>query len=349
MAITYENPNILPSGGNVVIPKTYTSTVTGTSGTTATYTWDVNIQPTGNSTGVYFPVRIQANYNSNFNMQTGGYVCPLEVVVNIQGTGTHDKVVGQVVQINAAGTGAITSLVGIESEIASIAAGCTIGNYVAYYFPNLAGVPNIGNITNFYSYAIDHVNSASKNAGRTLNGNLYELVPAHHMGMTSGRYYSAPHNGSISTAAVAANVIYAEKIFIPTRKTLTNVGFGVSVAHNSNARMCVFTSVDGKLGNLVVQTGEISCNSTGEKSFTVNQMLDAGTYFLCALFQGTPTVYIHSMDTSSQINNLGAGAFNTASDLTTYYNFAYGPFPSSAGVISYSGSSAEPHLWFKVA
>lgn len=348
MAITYENPNILPSGGNVVIPKTYTSTVTGTSGTTATYTWDVNIQPTGNSTGVYFPVRIQANYNSNFNMQTGGYVCPFEVVVNIQGSGTHDKVVGQVVQINAAGTGAITSLVGIESEIASIAAGCTIGNYVAYYFPNLAGVPNIGNITNFYSYAIDHVNSAFKNAGRTLNGNLYELVPANHMDLTAGRYYSAYNTGPITTGPVTANTIYAQKIFIPSRKTINKVGFGVSVAHNSNASMAVYTCVNGKLGTKVFESPAISCNVTGERNYTANVQVEGGTYFLCANFAGAPTVYTHTVDNGCQVNNLGATAYNSATEVTTYYSFTYGSWPASAGVISYSGNNVEPHLFFTV-
>ena len=324
------------------------STNTTTAGTSAQNTIDVAVQPTANSVQVTFGLRTQVTYNSSKNTGVGGYATASQDVVNTQGTGTHDKIVGKLTQLNMTG-GNVNSAVGLESEIASLGASTTVGSYAAFLVPNLSGVANIGNVTNFYSFACQHVNSASLNMGRTLNGQLLELTPDYHPGLAVGRYYSAPYT-TISTFTISTGTVYFVPVFVPARTTLTKLGFTVTTAlASSSARLAIYDSVAGVPQNLVIDAGTVSTTTTGDKEITISKSLEAGCYFLAAQFDHAITVNVHDTG-ATRVSQYGAPASNTSAAGHTNLGtlaYAFAAFPTTAGSLTYTAAQIEPHLWFR--
>lgn len=320
------------------------------SGTQVSLSDNSNTVLTANSAAVIFGRRIQLNHNSTYNMTTGGYLCPVEFVLNTAGTGTHDKAVGQLTQLNLTG-GNLTSVVGVESEIASLGASTLVSGYAAFFVPNLAGLPNVSNISQFGSFICQHVNSYSMNYGQTLNGQGIEIAPPYHPGLVAGRYYTAPHD-NITTQAMAANIAYAVPIYIPERLT-TGIKLGFTVTTGAgNARISLWTAKGGTFSTLVAQSGSFSVATTGDKEQTLSPpVIDAGCYYIVAVFDSTPTLNWHSMLAQYRVWQYGAPASNTsgaAHTCTGYMPFTFGAFPSSnSTALTYQNIQIEPHFWFR--
>lgn len=307
--------------------------------------------PESDSTAAFYGHEGRVIWRGKYNLTTGGWITGGRAYVDMDvAAGTVvDKVVTHISQTEIKGSGTINTVLGYEAEIIAIASSIqSIGNFVGWCFPDLSALPNRSKIQNLWSFANNDRSAHMKNSGRYLTDKLAELTPAHHLGINPGRYYSTLYQGALTTGAVTPNVIYVQDVFFPTRDVLGEVGVEVTVAHNSNARFALFSVVDGKLGTKIADFGEVSMNAVGARTIALNVEVDAGTYFLCANFQGTPTVRMHTISSVFKNFFLGQNSFNPASpDQTTYYPFTYGAYPDSAGVIAYSTSSTEPHLWFR--
>lgn len=351
MAYIINSPSILPG-------KAYTESNSLITGTNAARTNDITVNPSAGSTQVLFAERNQLNYISAQNMNTGGYLCPGQDVINTAAsTGTHDKMVGRLAQFNLLG-GAVTSALGFEAEIATIGASTTVGSYAGFYLPNLSGVPNIGNVSQLYSFASDHVNSASKNAGRTLNGRLAEIGPAYHPGLVTGRYYTAPYD-TLAAQNSAVNILYFVPIWIPHRCTITKLGLTVTTLGAGSARFGLWDSVNGFAGGLsgiprnrIIDAGTVSVATTGDKEVTISQSVDAGMYFISMVTDVVFGFNWHTIDPRLRLAQYGAsGAAVSGSGLegAAYMPFTYGALPATnSTALTYQAIQNEPHLWFRL-
>lgn len=331
-------------------------------------TLEVNVVPPSNTTAVVFGDRARAIYNSTFNTSAPGYLSASSSEIVTSGSGTHDKLVGHLVQLSTAnGAGNITSAVGNESSFNALGATTLVGSYASYYCPNLAAVPNIGNINLFYAFANDHIGapgqalakpSIVKNSGITVNGTLRELAPAPHAGLVAGRFYSAPTT-ALSSAAVLANTAYFVPVYIPHRCNPINLSINITTGAAGNVVMGLYNSacsgfpsaVNGVPTTLVAQTAQLSTASTGLVSGSITipaGYIDAGLYFIAVLFSATPSVTQHTVD-ASRVALHGAGSI---ADLTAlgYVPTAYSStLPATVGVLTYTNAiTTEPRACFRV-
>lgn len=312
--------------------------------------------PEANTVAAYYGGEHRLVWSGNVHMTSGGWLTGSRAYVEATvGPGKNlDKIVTHISQTvikGGASGGAVNTVLGYEAEIIEISPDISvILNFVGMCFPDLSALPNRNKIQSMWCYANNDHNAHMKNAGKYLNGILNEITPADHIGLNPGRYYSTYYAGALGTAVVTPNVIYAEDVFFPTRDVMVEVGVEVTVAHASNARFALFTALDGKLGTKIADFGEVSMNATGARTITVNQEVEAGRYFLCCNFQGTPTVRTHTVSAVFKNYLLGQASYNPgAVDQTTYYPYTYGPYPDAAAVISHSTTNTEPHLWFRVS
>lgn len=342
------------------------ATDAATSGTNAKNTIDVTVAPSSSSTQVFFGERVQITYNSTQNMAVGGYICPVQYVCNTAGSGTHDKIVGTLLQHNPTG-GNVTALVGNESEIGSLGASTLIGNYVANYVPDMSGVTNIGggskttngNVSNIYSFACEHYLSKMKNTGQYMKAVdalgaasiMQEISPSYHPGYVASQYYGPRgRTGAVTPIALTQNVVYMTPIHIAERTAFTKIGCNVTTAvAASNIHIGLYYVTGGQLSTRIIDTGDISSATTGVKETTITStVLEAGTYMAVIQCSGVG-VSVNGVTLPALLDMFGVST-NTGVDCTPYYNpGAYAAFPSPFGfTIAYADTSlVVPFIWLR--
>lgn len=357
--LAYVSAN-LPSGGGgldeaAVDAKLASSTTTKTvvTGSVIGQSSDMYVQPTGNTSATYFARRDQLTWNTNNNLTVGGWITANESVLNINGTGTIDKVVTNMSQVNLSNSVTVTSALGYEAVLSAISASTTVTSFCGFYFPNLRNVPNIGRVTNMAAFVNDDSVAHCRTRGPFYNATLQEFAPPFHPGIAPGRYYTAPY-WYLGQGAAGAGVAYCVPVHIPHRITMGTMGFEVLTAvGGANARLGLFTAENGKIQNRVWQSGEISCGTTGVKEVAVSTVVDAGTYWMTITTNTSVGINFHvpiAADVRASI--FGAPAHNTvegALHRSAVVTFSYGSYPSTVGVVpTYSSGEAEPHVWYRV-
>lgn len=325
-----------------LVSSSYTDT--GTTGTVTKSTTTVDVTPTANSSRVVFARKVEINYSSNFNITTGGWLTASEKVINTEGSGTIDKLVADMTQLNLTG-GNIAAAVGYEAEVSAIAASTLVGGYAGFYFPNLSGVANIGNITTIAALQNDHTNAHILNRGKYLNGEMVELTPPYHIGLLAGRYYSAPAK-SMTTNVMSPDVIYTTFITVPSRTTITKLGFNVTTGLAGNGILGLYKVVGSTLTTLVAQTSSISTATTGEKEGTISATVDAGTYALVGVFSSASTLSWHEISSHAAI---GASTATGYSEQAYIAPFTFGALPATANIVpTFAANTIEPHFWYRI-
>jgi hypothetical protein len=320
------------------------SSDSATSGTAAKAGLTTSVSPTANTTQVLINYRSQINYNSSSNVTTGGYLCAGQDVINTSGTGTHDKMVARMAQMNLTG-GNVSAAVGFESVISQIGAGTAISGLALYYVPNMASVANFGNIGTVAAFSNDEPRAILRSAGPFLNADLRELSPSNHIGLIAGRYYSAPAK-SMTQSAVAANVIYVTYVHVPHRTTITRIGFDVATASAGNARIGMYKVANGALTSLVVQGANLDTGTTGVKESVISAQVDSGIYAVVAVFSATPTIRWHEINGNSMTGALSSSGFSEQAYITP---FSFGALPGTANITpTFAANTIEPHFWFRV-
>lgn len=319
-------------------------TDTAVSGTNSKSSVTLTVDPSGNSSQVLIANKVQTDYNSSSNMTVGGYLVSGQDVLNTSGTGTHDKLVTRMVQMNVTG-GNIAALVGVEGVISQIAPTTMVGGAAIFYVPNMASVPNIGNIGTLAAFSNDEPRAVFRSAGPFLNADLREISPSPHAGLIAGRYYSAPAK-LMTTNAMTTSVIYVTYVYVPRRVTITKLGFEVTTAAAGNGRLGLYKVADGVLTTLVVQGSDISTGTIGVKESTVSSQVDSGIYAIVATFSATPTLRWHEINNHGMIGASTATGYSENCFITP---FPYGAFPATANILpTFAANTIEPHLWFRV-
>lgn len=105
--------------------------------------------------------------------------------------------------------------------------------------------------------------------------------PMYTGGYVSGRYYTPPIGGGNGTFAQTANVVYFFPFIASITSTWDRAVFEVTTAGaNANARMAIYTSVNGKPSALVTDAGTLAISGTGVKLTTISTTLSPGVYWL---------------------------------------------------------------------
>lgn len=321
-----------------------TRTDTATSGTGSTSALNVTVAPTANSTRVTLGKKVEISYSSSFNITTGGYLVAGQDVLNTSGTGTIDKLVGRMVQLNLTG-GNIAAAVGVEAVLSTIAVGTTVSGLAFYYVPSMAGVPNIANVLQMAAFQNDDPRAYILNRGKLLDGDLIEFAPPYHIGLLAGRYYSAPAKSMASPTPVAANTIYVTFVNIPSRATITKLGFNVTAGSAGNAIIGLYKVKASTLTTIVAQTSSISTATTGAKEGTISAEVNAGTYALVGIFSGTPTINWHEVGSHSVIGSLSPTGYSEVA----YISSAFGALPATANIVpTFAANTIEPHFTFRL-
>lgn len=314
------------------------------SGTNSSSTMDVSVAPTANSTQVSIGRRIQMSFSSAFNVLTGGYIVAAQDVISTAGSGTHDKIVARMSQVNMTG-GNVAAAVGNEAVFSQIGATTQVAGAAGFLFANHRGVANIGNVSTLAAFSNQDPVAIMVSAGPYLNSDLREIAPSRSAGLVTGRYYSAPLK-SMTTNVVATGAIYVTYVYVPRRCTLAALGFNVTTGAAGNGRLGLYKVANNTLTTLVVQTGDISTASTGVKEGSVSVQIDSGVYALVAEFSGTPTIGWHEINTHDMIGASSPTGFSEQAYITP---FAYGALPATANILpTFAANTIEPHLWFRV-
>jgi hypothetical protein len=108
-------------------------------------------------------------------------------------------------------------------------------------------------------------------------------------------------------------------LFIPiiVRQSVTvdQIGINVGVAEaGSLVRLGLYENVDGVLGDLIVDAGTVDGSTTGNKTITISETLDAGLVWGAAVFQNSTTTLAvpHGLDSGlvKVFGNSPSGASN---------------------------------------
>ncbi len=154
---------------------------------------------------------------------------------------------------------------------------------------------------------------------------------------SSNRYYSSPCNGSaISTAAIAANTLYAMPFIAEKEISINSIAMKVTTLGGaSNIRFGIYSSLNLYPNSLIVDSGSIPGTTIGIKSTVVNLTLPQGIYWLVCVCSATAPVV--SGFTAAGLNSI-MGLDNTLAALGLGYGVAFtfaalpASFPAGASI-----------------
>lgn len=153
------------------------------------------------------------------------------------------------------------------------------------------------------------------------------------------------------TFTIVANQLYARPFSISESISFTKIGINVQVLSAGNARLGIYTWVDGLPAALVLDAGTVSTGSTGDKEIAITQTLTAGAYGLAIICNATPT--LRGLQTEPAItcnyfgwNDTSASAGNPSD---VYESRAYGALPATFGtaVYEYAAGQQVPGVWLR--
>jgi hypothetical protein len=155
----------------------------------------------------------------------------------------------------------------------------------------------------------------------------------------TGRYYSGtPGNAAVNTVTVSANTLYGVMLYVPERKTYTNIAIEVTAGAGTLARLGIYRDSAGQPGALIADCGTVSTAGVAAVGIGINVTLDPGWVWLVADFDGTPDVRSLAVGTTA----LWMG-FSTAGDTSGHIGvsaaFAFAALPSTFPASSLSTAS----------
>ena len=313
----------------------------------------VNVSPLANSTLQFTMRKQKVDFNSIFNVESGGWLGVDSPEVTTAGTGTIDKIVIRNPKVTLEG-GNINVAIMDEPSIGGLGVTTLVENLIMQYIPDLSAVPNISNVQNFWSWACDHYLSKTRNAGqhlKTINplagSTITQEIAPMHGGVVTGRYYF-PYSAKapLAGAALIAGVRYYVPFVVPTRKTYIEIGARViGAVASSNMRLGIHHSVNGVATDLIVDSGDIATATVGAKIAVINETLEAGFYWLT--IQASAAISINHCEIA-QLMTLAGSTSDDLLEIAPYAGpVAYGALPNPATGINYSTQTNLPAIWLR--
>ena len=184
-----------------------------------------------------------------------------------------------------------------------------------------------------------HRKTLMRNAGGS--GNLYKQVGTSPLECW---YSEMVSSSTATTVATVVNYLYAFPFYYENPRTIDRLAFYVSTAGvaGSVGRVGIYeaTSPDNLYpDSLIIDGGEMACDSTGAKTATVSQALEPKKlyWFVFTFGVGTPTLRactIYSVADFLGFANTLATAHNTGIRVATAYAALPATFPSGAALIT---------------
>jgi hypothetical protein len=180
-------------------------------------------------------------------------------------------------------------------------------------------------------------------AGGTLVGPDGNFALGHRSGT---RYSSAVMFTGPTGAAMFSNVLAFVPFCCGKRTTFSEIGLQVTAAGTGSVRLGIYENGDGEPSDLVLDAGTVAVTSTGVKTISISQTLEAGWYWLASVFQagGSPAA-IASVATVSH-PSLGF-ATTPGVQQGMFQVYAYAALPASATSPTLTGA-ALPILFLGV-
>lgn len=169
---------------------------------------------------------------------------------------------------------------------------------------------------------------------------------------TNGYYAGPPPYMSISTTgAVAANKLHLCPIYLPERRTITEIAIQVIVGVVGNCRLGLYELRPNSMlpGKLVVDAGVIDLNVTGDARITgLSKTLSPGIYLGASVMDAAGNVRrVGSSTMGGLMYSLSAGTVGVLSGFNR--NLTYGALPADETTQAGSAfaSYATPCLFIK--
>jgi hypothetical protein len=142
--------------------------------------------------------------------------------------------------------------------------------------------------------------------------------------------------GSMSTAALTANILYGMPIYLPIGAACSHIGINITVAGaaGTKARLGLATLNDDLTGTLVLDGGEIAVDATGEvQTAFAPDISGGGWHYLLLTANGTPTIPTHI---SSAAAVFGRSSYSSTSRLASnYLSRTYAALPTAFSPTNY--------------
>lgn len=178
-----------------------------------------------------------------------------------------------------------------------------------------------------------------KMAGELIEGQLAEhaaTVDAHiHTPFTvmrAGNFFNPLYRAEtegFGYAAIAADTLYATPFPVPRKSTWDRIALRVYVAGGTGAKCRLGIYKDNGQcypGSLVLDAGEVACETTGHKDIAISQPLEKGLYWL--VFTGNDAS-VSIARTSYYQSNIGMNYLITVMRGAYHASQAYGALPAS--------------------
>jgi hypothetical protein len=134
--------------------------------------------------------------------------------------------------------------------------------------------------------------STSANIGIDLSNIALKYASPWQVTYRSGYFYEAATGGQIIVGPFTRNRVHYFPLFINQSITMDRIGAECTTAvASSTFRLGLYNAnSNGVPTSLILDAGTIDTSSTGLKTITINQTLNAGLYFLAFVYQGGATL-----------------------------------------------------------
>jgi hypothetical protein len=130
--------------------------------------------------------------------------------------------------------------------------------------------------------------STSANIGIDLSNIALKYANPWQITYRSGYFYESTTGGTINTSQFTRNRLHVQPLFINQSITIDRIGAECTAAvASSTYRLGIYSAnSNGVPTSLILDAGTIDTSSTGLKTITINQTLNAGFYYLAFIYQG---------------------------------------------------------------
>ena len=345
-----------PQSANGAVSPVRQYTSNAVEGTHSAEEVSLSVSPSGASTAVNIAHRVTTVAQVNEPHPVGSSIGATQFTVSVSGDAFADKIVGQLGHVILTGPGPRSAVLVFEAGIPEISADANVASFAGFYFPNLQGIANIERITTKVAFANQDPRFVIQNMGIYQDSTLRQVVAPRHIGLASGRYYTAPFRG-LGFSDMTPGVLDLVPVYVPHRCRINELGVIIQGSvPGARGRFVIYLAEQGQVTRLVTQTGDVDLSTPGNKTASVNALVDGGTYWLGLVASHAVSASAHSpQDSGDRIAMFGMSDPSLADAATERCaaidlgGYPTGPLPDLANTVPrYLAQDAERHLWFRI-
>lgn len=204
-----------------------------------------------------------------------------------------------------------------------------------------ATLANTAVVPGTYTLATVTVDAKGRITG-AVNGSAGTPIDRNSPGLVTGRLYLPALAGTLTSATLLANILYAFPIYIPQNATLASLRFQVNGAGTATlAEVGMYSNTSGVPGSLLLDCGSIAVTGTGVKTFSsLTLPLTPNWYWIVLALNGSCTISCAPGTTGSSSVAQGTPTLTAA---TAAYVHAQGAWTFAAGALPSSFPSPTPN------